>query len=169
MNAKTVLNRLSELGVTARAEGGNVLLNPGSKVPPELKDAVRENKPGILDLLAGNSGDLDHDPEWQPGDSTADLLAWAAEAAEAGLIISCPIHFLETPLRPYTTTEIGRYCRKQLKFLSLARSNKGTGGWGQFTPEWWSRMGEEAFSALGALKAAMENLEKQRGSRERVD
>jgi len=51
MDANTVLDRLAELGVTPRAEGGMVLIQPASKVPTELKDAVRENKPELLALL----------------------------------------------------------------------------------------------------------------------
>ena len=51
MDANAVLDRLTALGVTVRAEGGMVLLQPGSKVPLELKDAVREHKPQILAQL----------------------------------------------------------------------------------------------------------------------
>ena len=48
MNAAEVLNRLTELGITARTAGGKLLLQPGSKVPADLLDEVRENKPEIL-------------------------------------------------------------------------------------------------------------------------
>ena len=37
MNAVAVLSRLAELGITACAEDGMVLIRPASKVPPELK------------------------------------------------------------------------------------------------------------------------------------
>ena len=51
MDANAILDRLSELGVSVRADGDKVLLQPGSKVPPDLKDAVWENKPEILAQL----------------------------------------------------------------------------------------------------------------------
>ena len=73
MDANAVLNRLSELGVTARAEGGMVLIQPASKVPPELKDAVRENKAEILALLDGPVGDGQAPPLDRPPESEMEL------------------------------------------------------------------------------------------------
>jgi hypothetical protein len=71
-------------------------------------------------------------------------------------VLQQPVQFLETPLRPYSTTEVGRYCREKLRFLALARSNRATGGWGRFTPDWWREMEAEALQALSALKTATE-------------
>jgi len=86
MDAKAVLDRLSELGVTARAEGDMVLLQPGSKVPLYLKDAVREHQTEFMALLTrphqdaeallvrlrtGHSWLLDQHKRWQSGDTTA--------------------------------------------------------------------------------------------------
>ena len=73
MDANAVLNRLSELGVTARAEGGMVLIQPASKVPPELKDAVRENKAEILALLDGPVGDGQAPPLDRPPKTEQEL------------------------------------------------------------------------------------------------
>lgn len=56
MDAQAVLDRLAELGVTASAEGGKVWIEPASKVPAELKAALRENKPEILTILTGPTG-----------------------------------------------------------------------------------------------------------------
>ena len=87
MDAHAVLNRLSELGVSARVEGDKVLLQPGSKVPSELKDAVREHKPEIIAVLTHYHQDteafltrlrrshewlLKQHELWQTGDSSAD-------------------------------------------------------------------------------------------------
>ncbi len=72
-----------------------------------------------------------------------------------GLTLPEPVRFLETPLRPYTTAEVGRYCRDQLTAIAMARSNRVTGGWGRFTPEWWVDMEVQAVDALRALKAAI--------------
>ncbi len=86
MDAHAVLNRLSELGVSARVEGDKVLLQPGSKVPSELKDAVREHKPEIIAVLTrfnqdteafltrlrrGHEWLLKQHELWQSGDSNA--------------------------------------------------------------------------------------------------
>ena len=48
MKPTDVLDRLTGLGVTAWATGQKVLLEPGSKVPPELLVEVRQNKAEIV-------------------------------------------------------------------------------------------------------------------------
>ena len=85
MDANAILDRLYGLGVIARAEGDTVLLQSSSKVPLDLKDAVREHKPEIMALLArphqdadgllvrlrtGHSWLLDQHQRWQSGYST---------------------------------------------------------------------------------------------------
>ncbi len=64
--------------------------------------------------------------------------------------------FREDPLRPYITADAGRFPREQLKYLSVARSNRATGGWGMFTPEWWTEMEANTIEALTASKAAID-------------
>jgi hypothetical protein len=152
MDAADILQRLQDLGVGVRAEGGNIIVNPASRVPPELKPCIRQQKAAILELLAGPAPS----PSDADGPDPAGLLAWAARAAEDGLVTPQPVQFLETPVRPYTTTEVGQYCREKLRFLALARSNLVTGGWGRFTPEWWREMEAEALQSLSALKAAID-------------
>ena len=147
MTPQAILKRLGELGISARASGDKLRVEPGSKVPPELVPEIRRYKQEILGLLASASVD-DGAPNR--------LLAWAAQAAETGMVLQQPVQFLETPLRSFSTTEVGRYCREKLRFLSLARSNRATGGWGRFTPEWWQEMEAEALHALDALKTATE-------------
>ncbi len=148
MAAQELLNQLQSLGVSVKARGNDLVVNPASRIPPDLKTEIREYKGAILALLDPPVPDSD--------DATAQLLAWAAHAAEVGLTLPEPVHFLETPLRPYTTTEVGRYCRDRLKCLAVARSNKDTGGWGRFTPEWWSEMEVQSIQALTALKATID-------------
>ena len=49
MNAAAVLERLSAQGVQVTPRpNGNLWLEPASKIPPDLLEAVRENKPAIL-------------------------------------------------------------------------------------------------------------------------
>jgi hypothetical protein len=115
---------------------------------------LRQHKTRILSLLAGEAAaSLSARMEQEDIDS---LLAWAAHAAEVGLTLPEVVQFWETPLRQITTAQVGRYCRDQLKYLSLDRSNRATGGWGRFTPDWWRGMEAEALQALSALKTAMD-------------
>jgi len=51
MDATEVLNRLTELGITARTSGEKLLLEPGSKVPADLMAEVREHKADIVSHL----------------------------------------------------------------------------------------------------------------------
>ena len=85
MDANAILDRLSTLGVTARVEADKILIQPASKVPSELMDAIREHKPELLIILAeprknealldrlrtGHRWLLDAHKRWQAGDTTA--------------------------------------------------------------------------------------------------
>ena len=51
MGVTDVLDRLSALGITARASGEKLLLQPGSKVPPDLLAEVKAHKAEALTLL----------------------------------------------------------------------------------------------------------------------
>ena len=51
MKATDVLVRLTELGVMAYATGEKLLLEPGSKVPPDLLVEARQNKAEIVARL----------------------------------------------------------------------------------------------------------------------
>jgi hypothetical protein len=48
MDATDVLRQLHDLGVSVRAIGDNVVVSPASKIPLEVKAAIRENKSAIL-------------------------------------------------------------------------------------------------------------------------
>ena len=120
-------------------------------------EELRQHKTDIIALLADEPS-ANTLSEVSQGE-TAKLLAWAAHAAETGKTLLKPVHFLETPLRPYTTAEVGRYCRDRLTCLAMARSNKVTGGWGRFTPEWWNNMEDQSIQALAALKATIDGTD----------
>ena len=83
------------------------------------------------------------------------LLAWAAEVAEGDVTLATPITYLETSLRPITTTQVSRVTRTYLKTVAMAKIHRTTGGWGRFTPEWWAGQANEAIDALKALRSAM--------------
>ena len=69
MNAADVLDRLAELGINAWTAGEKLLLEPGSKVPPELFEEVRQHKTEILFALRrigdGQAPPLDRPPATQ--------------------------------------------------------------------------------------------------------
>jgi hypothetical protein len=51
MDAVAVVERIKALGVTMTPSGSKIRLEPGSKVPAELIQALRENKPAIIAIL----------------------------------------------------------------------------------------------------------------------
>ena len=63
MDATEVLQKLSALGITARASGEKLLLQSGSKVPSALLTEVRQCKGDILDYLRRQPG-LANPPEY---------------------------------------------------------------------------------------------------------
>ena len=86
MDANAVMDRLAELGVVASAAGGKLLLEPGSKVPPDLLAQVKEHKVEILARLTrphqdaealltrlrkGQAWLVDEHQRWQADDTTA--------------------------------------------------------------------------------------------------
>jgi hypothetical protein len=58
MTPQVILKRLGELGISVRASGDKLRVEPGSKVPPALVPEIRRYKQEILDLLA-SPGDGD--------------------------------------------------------------------------------------------------------------
>jgi len=83
------------------------------------------------------------------------LLAWAAEFAEADVTLVSPITYLETSLRPITTAQVSQSIRRYLKTVASAAIHRTTGGWGRFTSEWWAEQANESLGALKALRSAM--------------
>jgi len=51
MEATEILSTLKNLGVSARAEGHKLIVEPGSKVPQELIPEIRQRKAEILSLI----------------------------------------------------------------------------------------------------------------------
>ena len=51
MGAREVLDRLSQLGVTAVLEDSRLFLEPGSRIPTDLISEVRRHKPEIVAYL----------------------------------------------------------------------------------------------------------------------
>jgi hypothetical protein len=155
MTTEELLRQARARGATFQMiEESRLRVQAPSPLPENLMAELRQHKTRILSLLASET--MTNLPARIGQEDIECLLAWAAHAAETGLTLGKPFRFLESPLRPHTTAQVGRYCREQLRYLSLARSNRVTGGWGRFTPEWWQEMETKALQALSALKAATE-------------
>jgi len=58
MDAVAVVERIKALGVTMTPSGSKIRLEPGSKVPAELVQAIRENKVEIMAILTRPPGTL---------------------------------------------------------------------------------------------------------------
>ncbi len=144
MTAEELLNEARSLGADFQVlESGGIKVHAASPLPDELMRELRDQKAAVAALLTAPSKE-----------DTEELLSWSAQAAEYGLVLPEPVRFREAPLRPFTTAEVGRYCRDQLKVIFMARSNRATGGWGRFTPEWWTEMESMAIGSLAAVKTA---------------
>ncbi|MBN2098107.1 MAG: hypothetical protein JW753_00770 [Dehalococcoidia bacterium] len=50
-DAAAVLERAKALGISVTSSGNKILLEPGSKVPPDLVQAIRQHKGEILAIL----------------------------------------------------------------------------------------------------------------------
>jgi hypothetical protein len=59
VTAAALLTRLAGLGVSAEADHGAPRLRPASLIPADLLAKVRENKAGLLALLAAPANDLE--------------------------------------------------------------------------------------------------------------
>jgi hypothetical protein len=65
MNAAEILTAVRASGASLRVEGGSLVASNASRLPPEIKTAIRENKPQIITALSvcaqcGSGGDLWH-------------------------------------------------------------------------------------------------------------
>ena len=155
MTAEELLRQVRARDAILQVLGESRLKVRGSSpLPTGMMEELREHKVPILALL------MDEPPTMTPTlvsqEGSSHLLAWAAAASEDGLVQPEPVQFLETPLRPFTTAEVGRYCRCQMRILFMARSHRAISGWGRFTAEWWREMESQAIGALAALRSAIE-------------
>ncbi len=67
MAAVEVLARLQTCGVSVSVDREELVLRPGSKVPPELLAEVRKHKSDLLAVLI---------PAWPPTDADEIIRAW---------------------------------------------------------------------------------------------
>jgi hypothetical protein len=51
LTAHEIISELTRRGVALRTEGGRIIARPLSAVPPELREAVRQHKTAVLNLL----------------------------------------------------------------------------------------------------------------------
>lgn len=86
-SAAAVLAELHQAGLTARAEGGEVILAPADRVTPAAKLLIRKHKPAILAALAQEGGLPAPVPEPAPLEPRS-APAILAELRAAGLEVS---------------------------------------------------------------------------------
>lgn len=55
MEAEMIFHQLAELEVSVRADKGQVVLNPGDRVPADLREKIRLHKADLLDQLTDDS------------------------------------------------------------------------------------------------------------------
>ena len=92
------------------------------------------------------------------------LLAWASELAEQDVVLPEPISYIEAPRRTVTTEEVSRYAARYLWTIGYSRLQQETGGWGRWTPEWWTGVEDEAVGALAGLRSALDGSAPPPGS-----
>jgi hypothetical protein len=55
MQAAEILDTFERLGITAYVKGDKLVVEPGSKLPPDLRPEIRERKAEIMALLSGST------------------------------------------------------------------------------------------------------------------
>ena len=71
-SATAVLEKAKALGIKVTPSGDKILLEPGSKAPPELVQAVRQHKGEILAILA--SPKVAEGPPWWHAEQVAEAV-----------------------------------------------------------------------------------------------
>ena len=174
MNAPEIVQQAQELGISLVLRGDRILYTPKSRTPVELVAALREHKQELVRYLSQQEEYASGMPVQDPGISrnsdsqepvakaeTHHLLAWASELAEQDVVLPKPLTYVEAPLHTITTERVPHYAAVYLRSISLAHSNKRTGGSGTLTQDWWRRQEKEAVQALLALREAMEERNSQ--------
>ena len=94
------------------------------------------------------------------GESLADLerqeiLSWASEVCEQGLVLPEGVAFVKEPLCPVTITKVSQYVGDRLRFIIHARFQQRTGGRGRWLPPWWKEREDASIGALISLRSAL--------------
>ena len=145
MKLEEMITRLEFHGVRLKADGGRVWVNaPTGAVTEEMRALLRRNRQDIIEYLDRERTDLEN------------LLAWASDLGESGIVLEQPVKFAERPLVQVATREISRYATERLRFISFSRTMQETGGQGRWTATWFRDRQGEAVGALKALRIAIE-------------
>jgi hypothetical protein len=169
LDVETILQQARDLGITLRLAGGQIQYGPKFLATDDFVQTLRQYKAEVLEYLReedvarikvdlsalGIKADDPHIP------TAIDLVAWAMELAEQNLVLAEVVSYVEAPLRTITTEKVSRYAAIYLRTISYARLSQRTGGWGQFTREWWQGQEQQTLGALGALREAMGKLAKR--------
>jgi len=146
----TIITRAEESGASFRLREGQVEIRGLDRLPDELLDTLRSRRDDLAQHLLARE-------ERSKAPEVLNLLAWATELAEQGLVLSHPVRFAEAPLRNMGTPRVSECATMYLRIISRAHTYRRSGGWGHFTPEWWSEREREALGALEALRDAIDS------------
>ena len=152
MNEQGLLDELIRLGVHLSAVGDRLHVKaPKGVMTPDLRDALAREKKDLIALIEAKTT------------SEARLLAWAGELAQADVVLSAPIEYLEGRLRPITTDHPAALARQYLITLASARIYRVGGWWKPWIPAWWQAREDESLAALRSLHVAMQNVGRKDG------
>ena len=142
-DAIALLERLDTIGVTVTVDGQKLLLEPGSRVPAELVEDVRQNKAKLIQLLKGYrqiyAGDVLEERElseimWQVGQDGYVLL-WCHVLQDMVAFVRSNEDLDEVPpgFTPYTLEELQELFKEgedapSVRHLRLIHDAKKLGG-----------------------------------------
>ena len=84
-----------------------------------------------------------------------EILAWASEVCEQGLVLPEGVAFVEEPLCTVTVTKVSQYVGDRLRFIIHAHFQQRTGGMGRWLPSWWKEREEASIGFLISIRSAM--------------
>ena len=87
-----------------------------------------------------------------------EILSWASEVCEQGLVLSEGVTFVEGPLCTVTITKVSQYVADRLRFIIHAHFQQRTGGMGRWLPSWWKEREKACIGTLSSLRSAMTGL-----------
>ena len=116
MSAQAIIDHARELGITLRANGGNLHYAPKSAAPPELIEEMRANKSALLAALSRPEDCIEQ----------RSLLAWAAGMNRLGdlVVLDRVVSYIERPATTVTTKRAGYFAVLYLSWINAGRVSK---------------------------------------------
>jgi hypothetical protein len=144
-----LITQAEKRGASFRVNNGHVEVLGMENLPNELVSELRDCKAELLRHLMSTLAQMTTEEISGP-------LSWASELSEQELVLADSVSFVEAPLRNVTTTRVSWYAAHYLRTINFSLGQQETGGWGNWTPEWWRERQQEAVTALANLKDALD-------------